>query len=231
MKTWMRASEAEEQIHRGLVVGCEDGTLYVFHHRLPSPPPDAAEPAPEVIQPLPLKGSTKHSRYSFQSGSRSNSPSTTPAPLLISPRARVVSGVSAEQVEAPKNYVDFDDEPDKLKDMLKGKNPSTRTLSDTGSERTASVKSPTPPTLPLAEPSPTRRKELSKVLINVNPSNSWPFSNPASPRDRKSPDLDSSDDLELQYHVIPRTHGTGNAVESISILIDSFICIILQESG
>ena len=47
---------------------------------------------------------------------------------------RVVSGVT---VEAPKNHVDFEDEPDKLKDILKGKNPRERhSISDTSSERT-----------------------------------------------------------------------------------------------
>lgn len=218
-------------MHKGLVVGCEDGTLYVLHHRLPSIPPDASESAPEVLQPLPLKGSTKHHRHSFQT-SRSTSPSTSTAPLLISPRARVVSGVNTERVEAPKNYVDFEDEPDKLKDMLKGKNPSTRTLSDTGSERTTSAKSPTPPSAPPIESTPTRRREISKVLINFPPpNNSKSFSTPTSPREPVSPGISAPDNLELRYHIIPRTKGLGNAVQSISVLVDSFICIVLQESG
>lgn len=144
----------------------------------------------------------------------------------------MVSAVSIEQVEAPKNYVDFDDEPDKLKDMLKGKNPSVKTFSDTASERTASARSTTPSAVPMAEPAPTNRKDLSKVLINISPpSSSKPFSAPTSPRDRVFPDLDLSDDLELRYHIIPRTNGVGNAVQSISILLDPFICVVLQESG
>jgi hypothetical protein len=146
----------------------------------------------------------------------------------------VVSGVSAEQVEAPKNYVDFEDEPDKLKDMLKGKSPSVKAPSDTASERTLSAKSPTPPTVPITVPMQTERRDPSKVIINIGtPDSSRPFSTPTSPRDREgvSSEPEFSDDLELQYHIIPRTNGTGNAVKSISILVDSLVCIVLQESG
>ncbi|TFK39093.1 hypothetical protein BDQ12DRAFT_683016 [Crucibulum laeve] len=64
--------------------------------------------------------------------SRSTSPSTatshsfgltspSPFPVNTSARSRVVSGITAEKVEAPKNYVDFDEEPGKLKEMLKGR--------------------------------------------------------------------------------------------------------------
>jgi WD repeat-containing protein 7 len=44
----------------------------------------------------------------------------------VTAKLRVVSGVTAEQVEALKNYVDFEDEQDKLKDILKGRNPRER---------------------------------------------------------------------------------------------------------
>jgi hypothetical protein len=45
----------------------------------------------------------------------------------VTAKLPVVSGVTPEQVEATvKNYVDFEDEPDKLKDILKGRNPRER---------------------------------------------------------------------------------------------------------
>lgn len=232
MKTWTRTSEGDGRLCKGLVVGCEDGSLYVFYHRGLSQSTIAIEPpSTEAIQSPYPKATTRDPRNSFQR-SRSTSPSAASAPLLVSPRSRVVSGVSTEQVEAPKNYVDFDDEPDKLKDMLKGKLPSAKTISDVASEGTASVKSATPPVPPIVEPTPTKRKELSKVLLNLtSPSSSKPFSAPVSPRDQVSPDSDLSDELELLYHIIPPTNGAGNAVKSISILADLLICVALQESG
>lgn len=75
-----------------------------------------------------------------------------------------------------------------------------------------------------------RRKDVSKVLINITPP-SRPFSPPTSPRDRPSPDLILADDLELLFHIIPHTKGIGNAVKSISVLPDLFVCVVLQESG
>ncbi|KAJ3575868.1 hypothetical protein NP233_g816 [Leucocoprinus birnbaumii] len=223
LKAWVRTIDGEEQPHKGLVVGCEDGSLYVFHEKLLPATSNVPEPPPETFQPSSLKAPTKHNR--------STSPPIGSAPLLITPRVGVVSGVSIEQAEAPKNYVDFEDEPDKLKDLLKGKNPSVKTLSDTASERAVSVKSPTPPTITLTEKHPPRRREMSKVLINMPSNITRPFSTPSSPREPASPEVDLSDDLELQYHIIPRINGQGNSVRSISVLADSFICIVLQESG
>lgn len=221
IKTWTRTIDGQDQSHEGLVVGCEDGTLYVFHKRLSTSLSDVVEPS--VCQPLPLMVTTKHQT------SRSASPSTSAAPLFVPPRARVVSGISAERVEAAKNYVDFEDEADKLKDLLKGKNPST---TDTVSERAIFIKPPTPPTFPPTEPTLIRRTELSKVLINFPPpNNSRPFSTPTSPREPMLPGTEILDELELQYHIIPCTNGSGNAVKSLFILTESFICIVLQESG
>lgn len=224
IKTWTRTLDGQDQSHEGLVVGCEDGTLYVFRKRPSTSLSDVVEPS--VCQPLPLMFTTKHQT------SRSASPSTSAAPLFVPPRARVVSGISAERVEAPKNYVDFEDEADKLKDLLKGKNPSTRTLSDTVSERAISIKPPSPPTFPPTEPTLTRRMELSKVLINFPPpNNSRLFSTPTSPREPVLPGTEILDELDLQYHIIPCSNGSGNAVKSMFILMESFICIVLQESG
>lgn len=226
MKDWVRLSDDDGQVYKGLVVGCEDGSLYVFHHRSLSTPNDPIEPSSLQVTQSPRTKSTRNSRYVSPSASPSAS-SFQSVPFLMSSPSRVVSGVSMEQVEAPKNYVDFDDEPDKLKDMLKGKIHSPKAPSDSSSDR--NVKSPTPPAIPIIEPTPTRN--LSKVTTNFPLPNTRPFSVPVSPRDGASPPMNLSEDLELQYHVIPRTNGAGNAVKSISILADPFVCVVLQESG
>ncbi len=229
MKDWARLSDQDGQTCQGLAVGCEDGSLYVFHHRSLSTSNDPIEPLSPQVKQSPRTKHSKNSRFSSQN-SRSTSPSAASlqsAPFLISPRSRVVSGVSTEQVEAPKNYVDFDDEPDKLKDMLKGRISSPKTVSDSASE--SNLKTPTPPAVPILEPTPTRN--LSKVVTNFTSPNTRPFSAPVSPRDGLSPPMNLSEDLELQYHIIPRTNGAGNAVRSISVLADPLICVVLQESG
>jgi hypothetical protein len=230
MENWTRVLEGGGQVDRMLIVGCDDGSLYVFYHQ--DPPPSTSQETASSIPPVLVEPrSTKRTSrgiYPFEtppSGVPSGAvASHSSAFWKISSRPRAVSGVSAEQVQAPKNYVDFDDEPDKLKDMLKGKNPMTKVLSDSSSERAV------PTTHVEEEPAPMRRKDVSKVLINITPP-SRPFSPPTSPRGRLSPDLAFSDDLELLFHIIPRTKGIGNAVKSISILPDLFICVVLQESG
>ncbi|KAF7767943.1 hypothetical protein Agabi119p4_7186 [Agaricus bisporus var. burnettii] len=158
MENWTRVVEDGGQVYRMVMIGCEDGSLYVFRTQDPPPstPRDTASSIPPVVvQPPSMKNAS--------------SPSGTPPPhhpsmavgsqsstfWKVSPRPRAVSGVNVEQAQAPKNYVDFDDEPDKLKDLLKGKNPMTKTQSDSSSEKTI-------PAIPVEEPAPMRRKDVSK---------------------------------------------------------------------
>lgn len=229
MENWTRVREDGGQVDEMLIVGCEDGSLYVFHHQdiLPSTPQESTSSIPTVVVKPPPTKKRSRGTYPFEtptSGiSSAAAASHNSAFWKLSSRPRAVSGVSIEQVEAPTNYVDFDDEPDKLKGMLEGRNPVTKVHSDASSEKAV-------PATHVEEPAPTRRKDVSKVLINITPP-SRPFSPPTSPRDRLSPDLAYSDDLELLFHIIPHTKGIGNAVKSISILPDLFICVVLQESG
>lgn len=148
MENWTRVVEDGGQVYRMVMIGCEDGSLYVFRTQDPPPstPRDTASSIPPVVVQPPA---TKNA----------SSPSGTPPPhhpsmamgsqnstfWKVSPRPRAVSGVNVEQAQAPKNYVDFDDEPDKLKDLLKGKNPMTKTQSDSSSEKTI-------PAIPVEEP-------------------------------------------------------------------------------
>lgn len=110
---------------QGIAIGCEDGTVYIlqtiplskrrFSESSPTFPLEVTSPS-RGTSPLRypgLGGST--SRSASPSSNKSNS-----SPFHVS-RSRIVSSVSTEQVEAPKNYVDFDEEPDKLKGMLMGR--------------------------------------------------------------------------------------------------------------
>ncbi|KIP05194.1 hypothetical protein PHLGIDRAFT_164200 [Phlebiopsis gigantea 11061_1 CR5-6] len=127
----------------GAVVGCGDGTFYLFHAAKPSakePPANdertaklrsskAASSSRSSASPAPHRSRRGHH------SSRSLSPASVKSPTPFSPfqvtKSTVVSSVSAEQVEAPKNYVDYDDEPEKLKGMLRNKGGvKDRTMAD-----------------------------------------------------------------------------------------------------
>jgi WD repeat-containing protein 7 len=111
-------------------VGCEDGSLYLFHaHRTQERAP-SVDTSSRKRDSNPLSSATsslsptpRHVRRGFRSP-RSLSPasgrSPTFSPFQVT-KSTVVSSVSAEQVEAPKNYVDFEDEQEKLKGMIKKK--------------------------------------------------------------------------------------------------------------
>jgi hypothetical protein len=114
---------------RGTFIGCEDGSVYLFHPKLGAKA-DLISPAqftfeladtllhtrpstPSVISHLGLNPSAFSSQSSLKS---------TTNPFHLS-RSRIVSGVTTEAVEAPKNHVDFEDEQEKLKGLLSQRSP------------------------------------------------------------------------------------------------------------
>jgi hypothetical protein len=197
--------------HRGIIIGCALGSIYVFRCLSGSNPSQCDE----IISPSKTS-KRKPKTSSHKSGS--NSPPGHLALSPMTPKPRVVSGVTAEQVEAPKNYVDFDDEPDKLKDILKGRTPRDKpVLTDTNTKSNA---------LSVIEPVPlSKRKNLLSAANSRAPTP--PFSAPSSPRESTS----NSDVWDLKYHIIPSRSGSGHAVKSIQILPDSQHFAVLQESG
>ncbi|KAF8903093.1 hypothetical protein CPB84DRAFT_1728490 [Gymnopilus junonius] len=216
----------------GLAFGCRDGTVYFLHH-LQTPATLDLSP-PHIPEPQRAKNLKRLSKTSH-SNSRSSSPSMSSFPLsptfTVTAKPRVVSGVTAEQVEAPKNYVDFDDETDKLKDILKGKQPREKlSNSDNTSERT--LRSTTPS---IIEPisSSKRRSAAPRSLLSANNSRAPTppsFSAPASPRD---PGCDSHrpDSWSIRFHAIPSRSGFGSAIKSVQFLHDDRFFAALQETG
>lgn len=115
-------------VRQGVAVGCDDGTVYIFEpsakirhlERLPSGSVlhlDVRSSSSQSTSPRHLGISAGSSK------SRSASPSSVKSgysPFQVT-RSRIVSSVTNEQVEAPKVYVDYDEEPEKLKNFLKGK--------------------------------------------------------------------------------------------------------------
>ncbi|KAG6884839.1 hypothetical protein C0993_007868 [Termitomyces sp. T159_Od127] len=188
-----RASEG------GCAMGTQDGTLFLFSQ--------ICRTEPLVSRPSHLLESRSPSR------SRSSTP-TSPPPFNLTQRASVVSGVTTEQVEAPKNYVDFEEEPEKLKDILQGRQP----------------KEPVKPPTSKDSPSPVpKRNVIQKSLLSAINSAAFTTSSshPSSPG--SSPEY--SNLLDLWCHVILPNRGPGRGVTSVRPIEDNQLIVVLQETG
>ena len=102
----------------GIAIGCQDGTVYVLTR---SPRSTSTTIDPQVSQCIDPTRPKQPTRLSKVSHPNSQPVSPTIVSSALSPtfnvtaKPRVVSGVTTEPVEAPKNCADFEDEPDKLK--------------------------------------------------------------------------------------------------------------------
>ncbi|EEB90641.1 hypothetical protein MPER_11126, partial [Moniliophthora perniciosa FA553] len=218
-------AEDDIQASAGVAVGCQDGTLYLWKAIRSDIPRD---PSRSTLS-ASFSGGTSPpavSRASI-STSRSGSPSGGSgyaSPFPVNQRSRIVSGITTEQVEAPKNYVDFDEEPDKLKDILKGRAPKDKDkmlspvddLSPTDANREAS-----------------KRKERSRSLRSPPASPLLApriVSTPASPKAVKY-DRSVKSGLELFAHVLLPSRGSEAPVTSIHAIRGGNLLAVLQSSG
>jgi hypothetical protein len=218
--TFMESWQWEDWRGKGIIFGCADGSLYVLHCSAGISPNVSNSQSQEVKEhttPKSAKG-------------RRNSSSTSPtfgfmlSPTLnVTPKPRVVSGITTEQVEAPKNYVDFEDEPDKLKDILKGRIPRDRHVLEGGSSKSNA------PSIIETGSASKRRNALPKSFLSAaNSRASTPpsFSTPSS-----AGGCSADNRWRLKYHIIPSHSGFGHAVGSIQLLSDERHAAVLQESG
>ena len=217
----------------GIAIGCQDGTVYVLTRSALSASTTIGPQVPQCIDPKRPKQPTRLSKAS-RPNSQPVSPTTVSSVLSptfnVTAKPRVVSGITTEPVEAPKNYVDFEDEPDKLKDILKGKNPRERhSISDTSSERTPKS---TASSIIEAVPTSKRKHAVPRSLLSAANSRAPtppPFSAPESPQESNlGPDLCA---WSVRYHVIPAHSGLGYAVTAIQFLSDNRYFAVLHETG
>ncbi|KAG6827295.1 hypothetical protein H0H92_012460 [Tricholoma furcatifolium] len=207
LKSWSEASGSEGDVDGGCAIGTDDGSLFLFHRiRQVS-----------LLPPQSLPETRSHTRSSTP---------TSPLPFNIHRRSRVVSGITAEQVEAPKNYVDFDEEPDRLKDILQGRQPKEfRDKPPTPVEISRPpTRSPTPSLVGVPS---SKRIAIPKSLLSTTTS-APSSSHPPSPLE---PVHESRDTLELWCHATFPHSGVGGAVASVQVIDGTRLMLVLQASG
>jgi len=237
----------------GVALGCEDGTIYLFlpkrswdlvdRNSGPKVSPVQATTLPKLSQSQRPATPTQVLRAPSPAPSNGHSHRVTTAlhgPFLPS-KSKIQAEVSKEQVEAPKNYVDYDDEPAKLKSLLKGKSPvKERSVIDSiipkferniHLDRQSASKS-THLTLD--------KEEVKSFLSAGNSSPSWTSrslspvlgSPPSSalPRITRTAD-DPSDSLRLVAHIFPPRFGQGRKITGLEALEYGSLVVSLQECG
>lgn len=223
----------------GAAMGCEDGTIYLFHPAravVSEPNPErrrSIETALLSRSPTPrVTGSTSHSPS--PSASR-----THLAPFNVTARLRAVSGLSKEQVEAPKNYVDFEDEPDKLKEILNGRAVKTKTVADgliPSLEKGIVIErsNNSSPSSADAIMDTSQRKSDPRLVIST--ANSPTFT-PQSASPSLSPSFNQSflyspdTSLVLRCHIFPAHFGPRHSIVAMKSCDNNRFLVSLQQTG
>ena len=230
MVSWASGeSDSQEQTSQtfDLLAGCSDGSYMFFR----SSPNTAREVVPDrPFSPIsrpesPTSTSFQRSRQSL-STSRSSSPSGLSSPFNLTSRSRVAAAVTTEQVEAPKNYVDFEEEPDKLKEMLKGRAPKD---SQPDSRRASSSRTRRAPS---NEHKATRQKQdqpRASLTVNSPRLTLNSLSAPASPLPQLFLPHDQASQLTLSVHTIP-PQKNPSPVSEIKLLPHARAAV-LHETG
>ncbi|KAI0718156.1 WD40 repeat-like protein [Cerioporus squamosus] len=219
------APDAKSHIAPGVALGCKDGSVSILRSSgMASTPGTTAASSPPLEPPTSPTGARRFLGLGRPS-SRSASPSSTKSSL--SPfhvtRSRIVSSVTTEQAQAPKNYVDFDEEQEKLRGMLRGKGHRDRHASTSRSRPDPPAEKITVTQTSSSLGSSLRkedtRRSLSTALSPASSTLSLSTSSPPSPPlyPAPSPEPGSSSPMTLRCHFFPPHCGSGRAVASLKV--------------
>ncbi|OCH87320.1 hypothetical protein OBBRIDRAFT_889871 [Obba rivulosa] len=211
----------------GIALGCEDGSVFLFHAKPTQSPADDSGVSPKTTR----QDSGTAAPLRHLSPGRATPRSASPSPVKINftpfqvSRSRIVSSVSSEQVEAPKNYVDFEEETEKLKRMLKGKGAKERTPDEPRSSREGSA-SPDK-----GARSPTRSSSAVPTIGSVSKEKA--ISTPPSPHVHRdtSGEAELHSTLSLRCHIIPPQSGHSAAVSALKVVDHDRYMVCLYKSG
>ena len=226
----------------GAVLGYSDGSIVLFH-----PKYSKSSKATSLTSPVTPTAPYRYPMHLSLTNSRTTSPSSSKANLtaISTSKSRAVSGLSKEQVEAPKNYVDFDEEPEKLKDMLGDRVVKEKQASDSFKPVVISpvvADRPRPHSrnksiTSTSEVDP-RRADDARSLMSIDSSLSHtpvsPISHPSSPRFGPTmPQVSFNQEkfLGLKSRIVPRKFGEGHGQSCLRVLDGESYFLSLQESG
>ena len=236
LSTWSNAGEPsgdandleDKVVFRGAVMGCKDGTLYVFHG------------TPAVSCPQSRKSSRPTSLYpslSPDTPERPLTPASSHVPFSVTIRPRAVSGINTESIEAPKNYVDFEEEADKLKGMLRGQQTKERTTHGKFPfihHLAAAEKTPKPTSSnPASQPGRIRSPTSLLSATNTPPFTPRSLSRPSSPAITTSTEwYCEPHPFVLRCHIIPPLAGQhGCSITALQPLERNRYMAALNEKG
>lgn len=251
----------------GAAVGGKFGSVYLFGTPLPGEPtskngppslsrtsfptPTTTAPSgPRASSPPSSPRSPSHSRRHSGYLQSPSSLSLNQALIKRSASSRVVSGVSREQVQASRSLVDFEDESERLKDLLKSSvvNRPTRERSVVDTllpsfekgiviERTSPL-SPSPflppSTLTPVSPGSSKGRDDPKSLLSAANSpifTSRSLSAPPSPHLPILTDKSEEESVTLIAHILPPRCGAAHGVADLIVPEGSNLLVSLQESG
>lgn len=208
----------------GAIVGCVDGSIYIFR-------PDLSEPArrkPATTERRFSGSDVTHLPYLRPphlslSRSRNASPATSRTNLTISSstKSRAVSGLSKEQVEAPKNFVDFEDEQQRMKGMISDR--AVKNMKDRSPRSSAG----------LGHDLPSRRFDDANSIASME-SSSTMLSPPLSPTLMPAGAGGYRKHLLMRARIIPRDFGPfkpEHSMVSLNVLEEGELLLSLQRSG
>ena len=237
----------------GVALGCEDGSIYLFLpkrswdlvDRNSGPKTSSVQATTSVRSSKPPRPATPTQVFRAPSPVPSNGHSHRITTALHGPflpsKSKIQAEVSKEQVEAPKNYVDYDDEPAKLKSLLKGKglvkergvidsmipNFERNIHLDRQSARKSTHltldKEETKSFLSAGDSSPPWTPSSLSPVFGTPPSSALPNTIRAAD--------DPSDSLRLVAHIFPPRFGQGRKVTGLEILERGSLVVSLQECG
>lgn len=235
----------DSDVPPGVAIGCSDGSVFIFHAQedkkmkrkspvtlnlsasQPASPPMRRSTPSRSPSPLPSPGSAS-------SKSPSKGAFASLHPLTQPTRSRVVSGLSTTSAEAPKTYVDFEPEKDRLEGMLRSSssknksllenmrashsNLSTGRLSDSNQaghrvhSRTAPPSRSSSPRNSLSSPpSPT------SPSLKIPPVQTFPLIQASNPPQ-----------LKLKHHVYPRQFIPDGPVTAIKYVSGGLLLVLLR---
>jgi len=236
-----------------VAMGCKDGSVYIFQSNSTDSSPTDSLVHETALSPKTQRQTGSKTAAGFPNVARLQRPpspagsSTSSSALLKASgsskhasfqpsRSRVQSGVSKEQVEAPKSHVDYGEEPAKLKSLLKPRDTKERGIIES-----------LMPSLNLghhhqrAHSSEIHSQQIERYstysqvsTAAVSSTSASPPISPTGTSALRSPqnNIDTSPDgLKLAIHTFPPRFGQGRAVAALEYMEAGALLASLQECG